>query len=432
MPTIGLKYGRTEIPFDYDAERFRVLGADETRAPLSDAEIGARLDAPIGSPVLEEIVGDGDSVLIVVPDATRATASAQIVNLLVRRLIANGTMPFNIRIIFATGIHRKVTEDEKRSLITPFIFQRITTLDHDARDLMKLAGLESDRFATFGEIDGVAVELNRALVEFDRVIIVGGVSFHYFAGFTGGRKLICPGLASEATIAATHRLAFDFETKSRRRGVGAGKLDGNAVHEAFTEICGRVAPAFAVTTIVDETGAAVDVFAGDWRESHRAACDVYAAGHTVEIEEKRDLVVVSCGGAPHDLNMIQAHKALETASAACTDGGTIVLLAECTDGPGRKDFLEWFTARSSEELAENLCRDYKVNGQTAWSLLKKAERFDIRILSSLPESQTEVMRLGKLANHEIGRISSRFDGGYIIPYGAKFSIASERSGEPKD
>ena len=96
---------------------------------------------PIDSKPLEEIINTGETVLIVVPDATRQTASGQIVNLLVRRLIANGTMPFEISIIFATGIHRKVTEDEKRELLTPFIFQRIKTLDHNARDLMQIAGL---------------------------------------------------------------------------------------------------------------------------------------------------------------------------------------------------------------------------------------------------------------------------------------------------
>ena len=103
----------------------------------------------------------------------------QIVNLVVRRLIANGTAAHEIRIIFATGIHRKVTEAEKAAILTPFIAQRIKTLDHDPRDLMQLVTLGS----TSG---GIPIELNRALVDHDHVVLVGGVSFHYFAGFTGG------------------------------------------------------------------------------------------------------------------------------------------------------------------------------------------------------------------------------------------------------
>ena len=118
MPIIDLKYGRSSVPFEYD-ERFEVLGEIEERSALSDVEIGERLDQPIDSRILEEIVQPGDSVLIAVPDATRQTAAGQIVNLVVRRLIANGTAPHDIRIIFSTGIHRKVTEVEKAAILTP-------------------------------------------------------------------------------------------------------------------------------------------------------------------------------------------------------------------------------------------------------------------------------------------------------------------------
>jgi len=421
MPEIKLRYGKSQIPFSFEENRFEILGSEKHRPPLTDAEIGARFDNPIASKPLEEIVGTGESVLLVVPDATRQTASGQIVNLLVRRLIAGGTMPFNINIIFATGIHRKVTTDEKRELLTPFIFQRIKTLDHTAKDLMQIAGLGSNQFVNFGETGGAPVELNRALIEHDRVIIVGGVTFHYFAGFTGGRKLICPGLASEKTISATHRLAFDFETKTRRAGVGTGLLDGNAVHEAFMQVCEKINPAFSINTITNDKGEAVEILCGDWIKAHRAACEFYAANYTVEITEKRDLVIVSCGGFPHDLNMIQAHKALETASHACNEGGTIIFLAECADGLGRRDFLDWFNAGNSAQLAKNLCANYQVNGQTAWSLLRKAERFDIQILTNLPENETREMRLQKARSFEDISFEKRAKG-YILPFGAKFLV----------
>ena len=423
MPIVELRYGKTQIPFEYNEDQFEILGSEKPAAPLTDAEIGAKFDHPIDSKQLEEIINEGESVLIVVPDATRQTACASVVNLLVRRLIANGTLPFNISIIFATGIHRKVTEDEKRELLTPFIFQRIKTIDHSAKDLMQLAGLGSKQFVNLGEIGGAPVELNKALTEYDHVIIVGGITFHYFAGFTGGRKLICPGLASAQTISATHRLAFDCETKSRRTGVGAGLLDGNAVHEAFMEVTARINPSFSINTIVNERGAAVELFCGDWIGAHRQACEFYAANHTIEISEKRDLVIVSGGGAPHDLNMIQAHKALETASHACRDGGTIIFFAECADGLGRHDFLNWFEAEGAAQLAENLCAHYQVNGQTAWSLLLKAERFNIQIITSLPENETRQMRLHKTNSHnEILFGNSEKQKGYILPFGAKFLI----------
>lgn len=421
MQTINLKYGKTAIPFQFDENQFEVLGNVQKSAPLLDVELGERFDNPVASKQLEDIIQPNETVLIVVPDATRQTACGQIVNLLARRLIANGTMPFEIKIIFATGIHRRVTDEEQREILTPFIVQRITTLEHNAKDWRRLAGLDSKRFVNFGEINGAPVELNKILTEHDHIILAGGVSFHYFAGFTGGRKLICPGLASEQTVAATHKLAFDCETKSRRAGVGTGILEGNAVHEAFMTVARNIKPSFAFNTIVNETGEAVEMFCGDWIASHETACAFYAARNTVEISEKRDVVIVSGGGFPHDLNMIQAHKALESAANACADGGQIIFLAECADGLGRKDFLKWFEAENSKKLAEILCERYEVNGQTAWSLLQKCEKFDVRVITSLSNEETRRMRMNPArAFSEIEIDKSKK--GYILPFGAKTAV----------
>ena len=418
MPAINLGYGKSSINFPFDENQFQILGKPEAKHALTDVEIGEKFDAPINSKTFEEIVSPGETVLIVVPDATRQTASGQTVNLIVRRLIANGTMPFDIRIIFATGIHRRVTEDEKRDLLTPFIYQRVKTLDHNPRDLAQIVNLGK----TSG---GIPIQLNRTLTEHDRVIIVSGISFHYFAGFTGGRKLICPGLAASRTVSETHQLAFDCEIKSRRAGVDTGLLSGNAVHEAFTEVVAKLPPIFAVNIIVNDAGEAVDLFCGDWQTSHQTACKFYAAEHTITIAEKRDLVIVSCGGFPFDMNMIQAHKALDAAAKACNDDGTIIFLAECADGLGRRDFLDWFGSKDSNALAERLCGGYQVNRQTAWSLLQKAERFNIQIITSLPESETRPMRLHKARSlDECSSVSDKKTNGYILPFGAKFNVIS--------
>ena len=419
MPNIELLYGKSAVSFQYSDEQFQILGNSTAKFALSDVELGERFENPINSKPLEEIVSPGESVLIVVPDATRQTACGQIVNLLVRRLIANGTMPHDIRIIFATGIHRPVTDAEKRDLLTPFIVQRVKILDHNPRDLANIVSLGETK-------SGIPIQLNRALLEHDKTIIVGGIAFHYFAGFTGGRKLICPGLASTKTVAETHRLAFDCETKSRRTGVETGILQGNAVHEAFLEVVRKLPPAFSLHTIVNERGEATDLFAGDWITAHETACAAYAGEHTIEIAEKRDLVIASCGGFPHDINLIQAHKALDTAGRACADGGTIVLLAECADGLGRKDFLSWFEAENSAELAEKLCANYQVNGQTAWNLLRIAERCSVKIVTSISETETKPMRLGKINSFDefLFGINKNVKG-YVLPFGAKVSIRAE-------
>jgi len=410
MAYIDLKYGHTQIPFEFDESRFQILNTCAEQRPLSDIEIGKRLDSPIDAPPLEDIIPPGETVLIVVPDATREAAAGQIVNLIVRRLISNGTAPFEISIIFATGIHRAVTQMEKERIVTPFVAQRIKMLDHGCRDLMQLQPL--------GETNsGIPVELNRVLAENDHVIIIGAITFHYFAGFTGGRKLICPGLASSRTILSTHKLAFDCETKDRRVGVGAGLLDGNAVHEAFMQAAALIEPSFAVNSIVNPQGEATEMFCGNWITSHRKACDRFAAENIIEIDEKRDLVIADCGGDPFDINMIQAHKTLDAVTEACTDGGTIVLLAECREGLGHKDFLKWFGSNSND-LSEKLCENYQVNGQTAWSLLKKAERFDVRMMTKLTDNDLRIMKLSRIDN--FNKIVNK--NGYIFPNAAKIRI----------
>ncbi len=418
MANIDLKFGKTHFHFEFDDERYEILEAANDGHPLNDLAISSKLDKPIASPLLEDIIQPDKKVLIVVPDATREVGCGQVINILVRRLIANGTAPSEISIIFATGIHRPVTEAEKTTLLTPFIAQRIKTIDHAPRDISRIVRLE----ATAG---GIPVELNRALVDNDHVILIGGISFHYFAGFTGGRKLICPGLASSKTVSATHKLAFDCDKRSRRAGVGTGLLTGNAVHEAFVEAASRITPAFCINTIVNDAGEVLDLFCGDWIESHRQACDRYAEKHTVSIREKRGLVVASCGGLPHDLNLIQAHKTLETASGACSDGGTIILLAECRDGLGRDDFLKWFEAGTSEELAGKLCETYQVNGQTAWSLMKKTEQFDVRIVTDLPEAKIRPTRMKHFSSLAEALAKCGSANSYLIPFGSKVRILPE-------
>jgi nickel-dependent lactate racemase len=407
---IKLGYGRGAVSFAYDEARFRVLDAKTLdERPLTDVEIGEALDAPVDSPPLGEIVSAGESVLLVVSDATRASASGQIVNLLVRRLIEAGVSPAEVRVIFATGIHRAVTVEEKRELLTPFIAQRIRTIDHDAYDAASMVRL--------GETEhGVPVEVNRALREFDRVVLTGGINFHYFAGFTGGRKSICPGLASARTIEATHMLAMDFERGGRRVGVGTGLLEGNAVHEECERVAGMVAPSFLVNAVTDERGRAVRVYAGDWRSAHRRACAEYLAEHSVEIEERRALVVASCGGWPWDINLIQAHKSLEMAAHACREGGDIVLLAECADGLGRADFLKWFEAADSRALETTLRERYEVNGQTAWSLLTKAEKYRVHLVSNLADEDVRRMRMqpARTLDEALARVGQNVQG-YLMP-----------------
>jgi nickel-dependent lactate racemase len=415
MTEIQLGYGKSSVGFRFDEDRYQVLsGNSHDTKPLTDVEIGEVLSTPIQSPPLEDLFSTGDSVLIVVSDATRATASAQILNLLVRRLIQIGVSPADLEIIFATGIHRSVTPEEKIELLTPFIAQRVKTIDHNAYDASQMVLLGTTE-------RGTPIQVNRALKDFSHVVITGAIGFHYFAGFTGGRKSICPGLASPSTIEATHKLALDFETGGRRSGVGTGLLDGNVVHEECERVAALIEPRFSINSVVDERGRAVRIYAGEWRGAHRTGCSEYLESHSVEIDEQRKVVIVSCGGSPYDINLIQAHKALDMAAHACKDGGTIILLAECRDGLSQPNFLKWFEEKNSSALAARLRDAYEVNGQTAWSLLIKAERYRILLVSELPEEHVRRMRMipARSLTDALSQIAGE-QSGYIMPYGARF------------
>jgi nickel-dependent lactate racemase len=139
------------------------------------------------------------------------------------------------------------------------------------------------------------------------------------------------------------------------------------------------------------------------------------------IEEKREVVIASCGGSPYDLNLIQAHKALDMAAHACIDGGTIVLLAECGDGLGHPTFLKWFDEQNSRTLEARLRDAYEVNGQTAWSLFTKAERYRVFLVSELPDDQARQMQMvpAHSLTDALNQIGTK-QPGYIMPHGARF------------
>jgi nickel-dependent lactate racemase len=214
-------------------------------------------------------------------------------------------------------------------------------------------------------------------------------------------------------------LALDFESGGRRAGVGSGLLKGNAVSEECERIAAMVDPVFAINAIVDERGRSEKILAGHWRTAHARACQDYVAGHSLEIQEKREVVVVSCGGSPYDINMIQAHKALDMAAHACLDGGVIIFLAECGEGLGRADFLKWFESEDSRALETRLRTAYEVNGQTAWALLTKTERFRVHVVTSLDEEEVRRMRMipARSLEEVLASVSPNARG-YIMPRGA--------------
>jgi len=408
---VALGYGNRRIDFAFDPGRFEIIDPVGIDSPgLSDEDLLARLESPIGSPPLAEIVAPSDRVCIVVPDATRACGSDRVAALLLRRLGALGLPDEQIEFLVGGGSHRPPTPEEIRRIVGPEAERRIQVRIHDAYD----AATNTPVGVT---ARGTPVEVDRRLLEADRVLVVGAIAFHYVAGFSGGRKGVLPGCGADRSIQANHLLAFDRASLSKAEGIESGRLDGNPVSEDMEEACSLVGPDFLVNTVLGGANRIVGLVAGHWRAAHRQGCADYLREHSVPVAGRRKLVVVSCGGAPRDLNMIQSHKALEHARLVLEDGGDLVLLAECSDGLGRPDFLDWFVPGGARATAQKLVERYQVHGQTAWGIRWKSERYQVRLVSSLDPEIVRRMGMTPHASLAEALAASNPGPGYVIPHG---------------
>jgi nickel-dependent lactate racemase len=390
MDPLFLKYGTESFPCPLtDA---RVLRPD-LPAPPEDPEalICSALDAPLGTPPLEEIVRPGDKVTIVTSDITRYTGSEVYLPILLDRLNGVGVADGDIEVLIGLGIHRKQTETEHRKILGPS-FGRVKVTDHDCDNPAELVL----RGETPG---GIPVVINRRVAEADRVIVTGTVGFHYFAGFGGGRKGLVPGVAGRDTCMASHFAVFNPPALGGRNPRAAtGILEGNPVHENILAAARMVEPDFLLNTILSPEKKILDVFCGELEQAHLAACEQVRRLYAVRLDDPADLAVVSCGGYPKDINFIQSHKALDYGVNALRKGGTIILLAACGDGFGNKTFFDWFRHQDLDDFESALRERYEINGQTAYSTLTKARRYRVILVSELGNEETCRMGMEKASN----------------------------------
>jgi nickel-dependent lactate racemase len=254
------------------------------------------------------------------------------------------------------------------------------------------------------------------VLDYDAVVLTGAIGFHYFGGFAGGRKSLLPGVASQQSIRFNHLLVLNQAGPGRHPGVRVAKLDGNPVHDDMLEGARLLdRPLFLFNTILNRAKQVEKIYTGHWEKAHRAACDDYLRAHSVTIDEQRPLAIVSAGGFPRDINMIQAHKAYEFAQHAVEPGGTIILLAQCREGMGHATFFPWFENQDLEIFEQRLRANYQVYGQTAYSLFSKAKRFRLILVSSLDPAAVETMGMTPASSLENALAMVKPQPGYIIP-----------------
>ncbi|MCA1932213.1 MAG: nickel-dependent lactate racemase, partial [Calditerrivibrio sp.] len=344
---------------------------------------------------IEDVIENADRILLILPDITRKSGADIFLPYIVN-IFEKYEKDFNI--IFAIGTHRKLTKDEKISILTEDIYRRYEDkiIDHDCDNI-------SEHFYFGKTRNNTPILINNAYTKANTIITIGAVSYHYFAGFGGGRKLIIPGIASRKTALHNHKLVLDETNRCKNPNASTANLKENPVHQDILEalmIARRGKTFFSINTILDEKNRIVDLTCGDIFMSHLEACNRLMENTTIKIDKKYKNVIVSAGGFPKDINMVQAQKSIDRIKNIVEPGGNIFFFAECIDGYGENHFQNFFDIKSSKEMFESLLLDYQINRQTAYNLRKITEDFSCYLFSSFSKEDTERMGFLKLKEIE--------------------------------
>jgi nickel-dependent lactate racemase len=421
MVDAWLPYGKSEVCVRIPTRNF--LGSIEPRerpgAPDPQAEIQRALDNPIGSRKLSEIATPESRIAIVVDDSTRPAPSDLMVPPILDELNAAGVKDENVTIIFACGTHRAVAGEEAIKLLGEGVVKRVKAVSHDckAQDLIHVGSTRKY---------GTKVYLNRVFAEADVKILTGDVCFHYYAGYGGGRKSVLPGVAGEETIRHNHALLLDPNAK-------VGILDGNPVHEDIVEAVKMVKVDFVLNVVLNSKREIVKAFAGDLDQVFSEGVKVVDEMCRIQVDRRADIVVVSPGGDPADVNLFQAYKCVDNALEVVKRGGVIILVAELPEGHGNQDFYDWMVRFTDLKAVEReIKRNFVVGGSKAYYYLKALQKVQIILVSSMPDYYAaNVFRLKTAravndALNEALNIVGKNGKIWTLPYG-NFTLAEVRA-----
>lgn len=299
------------------------------------------LEHPIGTPPLAEVAKGKRDACIVISDITRPVPNALILPPMLKTLEEAGVPRDKITILIATGMHRPNLDDELESMVGPEIMKHYNIVNHYCRD-------DKDNVRV-DEIDGAPIEINRRYLDADLKILTGLIEPHMYAGYSGGRKSILPGISSYETMKYMHSFKMIDHPK-----VANCVLDGNPFHEAGEKVCELVGVDFILNVVINKQRELVGVFAGHYKEAHAAGCEQVSHHAVHELDKPVDLVVTSAGGYPLDATFYQVSKGLIMARGLVKDSGAIVIACECREGLGSHEYCSLIReGRSASEFFEH-------------------------------------------------------------------------------
>ena len=359
---LGFGQGFLEMPI---SEGIEVLLPEELPAAAAN-ELERSMDQPIGKNLDE--FGGCKSASILISDITRPSPSHLMLPTLVRRL--KELQVRELRIVFALGTHRRMTTNEESRLLRDF-----TELPHMQHD--------PSRCILMGQTTrGTPVEILEEVASSDLIIATGNIEYHYYAGYSGGAKALLPGVSSERSVIKNHELMRDQRAAS-------GRLD-SPVRQDMEEAAQIVGLDFILNVVLNSKKEIVRAVAGNFIQAHRAGASVVDRMYRRPVEPA-EIVVTCAGGRPKDLNLFQAQKALDNSKNAAVPGGTIILVAECSEGLGHPVFERWACeAKSAEDCWQRFGREYEFGGHKAAFLARESLRHQLILVSSLSQEEAKM------------------------------------------
>ena len=375
--SVQLKSGRSAIDLDTSqlCNPLVLTGKQPAKLSVPRAAVVDAMAHPIGSMTLHDEIRRrrAKRAVIVVNDVTRPTPNGIMLPPILEEIAAAGIAKSDTTLVVATGIHRGVTRDEMLETLGADVVREYRVVNHDCDDESGLVYM--------GRLShGTEFYVNRTVCEAEMLVTTGVIGVHYFAGFSGGRKSIFPGVSGRVSIEHNHSLMT-----SENASVAA--LEGNPVSEEMIEAGRKVDVGFIVNVVVDATGSVCAAVAGDmeqaWLDGVRQCREI----SVTPIDRMFDAAIASAGGYPKDINVYQAQKGLDNAQRAVKPGGTIVLVADCTEGFGEPTFERWMVESSSlDDIFTRFADRFELGGHKAYSLARVLREKEVILVSGLPDS----------------------------------------------
>lgn len=420
MAILKFPYGRSYVALDIPRKNLLSVVESKITPSAEDEgeEVGRAIKNPIASPSLNNLVHKGDKIAILVSDITRAIPDNIVAPHVIKTLKEAGVTYDDMEILIANGLHRPASRREMEELLGKEVLEKVAVINHRCKNDENLIDLGKTSF-------GTNVILNLRAVNADFIVSTGLIEPHFFAGYSGGRKIVMPGIAGKKSVFQNHSYEMIAHPNSRY-----GILDGNVIYQDGVEAAKIAKLGFIVNVIVNKEHRIAKAFAGDFMKAYRAGVHFLSKFVNIPVSQRVDIVITSNGGYPLDRNVYQTVKGMATAELIVKKGGVIVVMAECLDGLIHKDFFDLLVSvKSSDELLKKIRENEPLNDQwqaqfLAWILnnaevilmTKGVKHSYIEDMMMMPASTPEeALELALKMTGKEAKIAAIPEGPFIIP-----------------